>query len=98
MNQTIQANSTENETTDFPTMITVICHLMTLYAMRPCGQLASNINQHIKVLLDSSATDSLGEWKSTFQQLQNRWEVIAECHAQHRLKTTTDKAHHIVSH
>lgn len=64
-------------------MITVICHLMTLYALRPCEPLATNINRHIKVVLNSSASDSLGEWKGTFEQLHTQWESIAKQHVQH---------------
>ncbi len=80
MNTVSQPNLTEKEIVDFPTLITVICHLMTLYALRPCEPLASNINRHIKVVLNSSASDSLGEWKSSFEQLLSQWESIAKRH------------------
>lgn len=83
MNEAFQVNLIEKETVDFPTVITVICHLMTLYALQPCEPLASNINRHIKVILNSSASDSLGEWKGAFEQLLSQWESIAKRHVQH---------------
>lgn len=82
MNTVSQPNLTEKEIVDFPTVITIICHLMTLYALRPCEPLAANINRHIKVVLNSSASDSLGEWKGTFEQLLSQWESIAKGHVQ----------------
>jgi len=83
MNTTSQPNFTEKEIVDFSTVITVICHLMTLYALRPCEPLATNINRHIKVVLNSSASDLLGEWKGTFEQLFTQWESIAKQHVKH---------------
>jgi len=53
---------------------------MTLYALKPCEPLAANINRHIKVILNSSASDSLGEWAGTFRQILSMWELIAEQH------------------
>lgn len=82
MNQIKQLDVTENEVVDFPTLITVTCHLMTLYALKPCEPLASNINRHIKVILNSSAGDLLGEWKGSFRQILIQWELIATRHLQ----------------
>lgn len=81
MNPLSQLELAINEPVDFPTIITVICHLMTLYALNPCEPLAANINRHIRVILNSSARDSLGEWTSTFRQILSMWELIAEQHA-----------------
>lgn len=88
-------NPAENETVDFPTIITVTCYLMTLYALQPCESLAANINRHIKVILNSSATDSLGEWKGVFRQTHAQWGLIAE---QHQIVPTKIKPQHTVSH
>jgi hypothetical protein len=57
MSQIAESGATpEKEIVDFPTIITVICHLITLYALRPCEPIATNINRHIKVVLESSAS------------------------------------------
>lgn len=75
-----------NQHADLPTMMTIICHLMTLYAMRPCTHLATSINRHMNALLNSSESDSLGEWFSTFQQLHIQWNAIANRHNQQQLQ------------
>lgn len=93
MNQIQPLNVQENEIVDFPTIITVICHLMTLYALHPCEPLASNINRHIKVVLNSNAADSLGEWKGTFRQIHSQWELITHQHLQ-----SAKTKQHIVAH
>jgi hypothetical protein len=80
MNQTTQVCTDENEIVDFTTFAGILCHLMTLYALRPCEPLAANIHHHFKVLLNSSASDPLGEWVGTFHQLLVTWESIAEQH------------------
>ena len=87
----------ENETVDFPAIITITitCHLMTLYALQPCEPLAANINRHLKVVLNSSATDSLGEWKGVFRQIHAQWGLIAE---QHQIAAVKNKPQHAVSH
>lgn len=79
MNKIKELDVTENETVDLPTIMTVICHLMTLYALHPCEPLASNINRHIKVVLNS---DYLGEWKVVFRQINSQWERLAHQHLQ----------------
>ncbi len=48
MNKILQLDETKNDPVDILTNITVICHLMTLYALHPCEPLATNINRHIK--------------------------------------------------
>jgi len=80
MNQLSPPGLSTKESVDFASLITVTCHLMTLYALKPCEPLATNINRHIKAILNSSASDSLGEWTSTFTQLLPMWELIAEQH------------------
>ncbi len=65
-----------NQQTDFSTLITVICHLMTLYAIHPCENLASNINCHLQLLLRQHGSEALLEWQATFQQLHCQWENI----------------------
>jgi len=82
MNQITQPDVAEKETVDFLTIIIVNYHLMILYALHPCEPLAANINRHIKVVLNSSASDTLGEWKGTFRKILSQWELIAEQHLQ----------------
>ncbi len=98
MKQTIDSTIPEKETTDLPTIITVLCHLMTLYAIKPSYPLAANINQHILVLLKSPEADSLGEWKGTFRQLLIQWKSLATQHTQHQDKDQSDESHKVVSH
>lgn len=93
MNQKTEPDVTKNEIIDFPTTITIICHLMTLYAQHPCEPLATNISRHIKAILNSSASDSLGEWKDTFKQLLPQWERIADQHLQ-----SEKNKHHTATH
>lgn len=69
MNQLSQRYVAENKIVNFPTIITVICHLMTLYALNPCEPLASNINRHIKVIFSSNASNSLGSGKEFLNRL-----------------------------
>ncbi len=80
MNTPCKTDLPKKETVDFTTVITIICHVMALYTIRPCEPLAININRHIKVVLNSTASDSLGEWKGTFEQLLRQWEIIAKRH------------------
>jgi hypothetical protein len=95
MNLIDNLNQAEKEIVDFPGIITIICHLMTLYALQPCEPLAANINRHIKVVLNSSASDSLGEWKGTFRQIHMQWGMIAE---QHRIASAKNQSQQTVSH
>jgi len=80
MNKILQLDETKNDPVDILTNITVICHLMTLYALHPCEPLATNINRHIKFILNSSVSESLGEWKGVFKQILSQWEQIADQH------------------
>jgi hypothetical protein len=72
MKQLFEHNPSLEQSSDFPAIVTVICHLMTLYAKRPCEQLAVNITRHMNALLSTSIADSLGSWRSTFQQRKIR--------------------------
>lgn len=71
---------TEQEAVDFPSTVMAICHLMTLYALHPCESLASNINRHIRFILNSAASDTSGEYKVAFRQILSLWELIADQH------------------
>ena len=71
----------EGEAPDRSTLITVICHLMTCYAMQPCGFLAANIERHLSALLNLRAGDELGDWTMTFERLQVQWRAISDRHA-----------------
>ncbi|MCF6204752.1 MAG: hypothetical protein L3J59_13970 [Methylococcaceae bacterium] len=99
MKQEKNTSMIEKETLDFPTTVTIICHLMTLYAIKPCEPLATNINRHLAVLLESPAADSLGKWKDTFAQLLVQWKHLAKQHAKHAtIKEQTNETHQVVSH
>ncbi len=98
MKQTNDTIITEKEIVDFPTIVTILCHLMTLYAIKPCEPLATNINRHIAVLLKSPAADSLGEWKDTFSQLRVQWKYLAKQHAKHTIEEQRNETHQVVSH
>lgn len=98
MKQENDASMIEKEIVDFPTTVTILCHLMTLYAMKPCEPLATNINRHIAVLLKSPAADSLGEWKDTFGQLLVQWKYLAKQHAKHTIEEQRNETHQVVSH
>ncbi len=81
MKQLPEHKSPSEQALDLPTLVTILCHLMTCYALRPCEPLATNINRHMKVLLNSpNALEALGEWCSTFQQLHLQWVAIADRH------------------
>lgn len=71
----------EQDPQDLPTLVTFICNLMTCYATRPCMHMASAIEQHIGVLLNSPASDELGDWIVTFEKLQSQWNALSERHA-----------------
>jgi hypothetical protein len=98
MKQTIDSTIPEKETTNLVTIVTILCHLMTLYAIKPSFPLAANINHHILVLLKSPEADSLGEWKGTFRQLLTQWQSLATQHTQHQGKDQNDESHQVVSH
>jgi hypothetical protein len=95
MNLIDNLNQLDKEIVDFPCIVTIICHLMTLYALKPCEPLAANINRHMKVVLNSSAIDSLGEWEGTFRQIHMQWELIAE---QHQIASVKNKSQYAASH
>ncbi len=94
MNHLIHPEEPINETIDFTTTITVICHLMALYALKPCEPLVTNINRHIKVILNASASESLREWAGDFKQILSMWELITKNHAQ----ATQSNSQQITSH
>lgn len=86
---------TKNLAANLPTQIAIICHLMTCYTIKPRGILAINISRHMEVLLNSPAATELGEWKSTFLQLQIQWNNITQRHRQQQqqqLKNDTESA------
>lgn len=99
MNQSVEQTAIlKQDTIDFPALITVICHLMTCYALRPSEPLAVNISRHMTVLLNSTAADTLKEWRPTFRQLQRQWLILAERHAQHQLQVAIDEAKQNLAH
>ncbi len=65
------------EERDFPVRIVLITHLMTCYAIRPSGQVAHGVAEHMKVLLESTETDVLDAWFPRFEILYTHWRVIA---------------------
>jgi hypothetical protein len=77
---------------DPSTLVTIICHLMTCYAMRPSGLLASSIERHMDLLLNSRAGDELGDWITTFEQLHTQWHAISERHARIANRNETAQA------
>ncbi len=68
----------DDSVANLPRLVTIICHLMTCYAMHPCEEIAKNINRHMQVLLSSAAAIELGEWRETFLQLQIQWDAISQ--------------------
>lgn len=82
-----QTNNTEPEAVEFLKLITLICHLLTQYALYPCQPLAANISRHFNFLLNASTVDSLEEWQA-----------IEEQYSQYRIKTTHIEASPFVSH
>jgi len=89
MNQITRVAIEENDVVDFTTFAGILCHLMTLYALRPSEPLAANIQHHLNVLLNSSASDPLGEWVGTFYQLRITWESLAAQHQKDNLYAST---------
>ncbi|MCK5871710.1 MAG: hypothetical protein KAG26_02695 [Methylococcales bacterium] len=87
------SEKTEDTAANLQTLVTVICHLMTCYAMHPCEEIAANINRHMHFLLAPSMAIELGDWKSTFIQLQTQWDVITQRH-QHQKNSRTLLATH----
>lgn len=69
--------------TDLPTLISVICDLMTSYAVTPCAMLAKNVNQYLVFLLNYSSASELAEWEVALTHLQGQWETIALQHDRH---------------
>jgi len=91
MNQREQQSIQASEISNYSALLGFTCHLMTLYAMRPCVHLAENINRHMNLLLDAEFTFLQGEWKGTFQQLSTQWQLIAEQHKKQQLKNNNQK-------
>ena len=83
----------ENFADNLPTLVTIICHLMTCYAMHPCEEISNNINRHLNVLLSSNASIELGEWKSTFIQLQIQWDAITRRYQQKKNRQQRTSKH-----
>lgn len=77
---------------DPSTLVTIICHLMTCFAMRPSGLLASSIERHIDLLLNSRADNDLGDWITTFEQLHTQWHAISARHARIAYSNETAQA------
>lgn len=69
------------EAHNLPVMVTVLCNMMTCYAMRPCIHKACEIERHINALLNSPLSDELGDWTALFEKLQCQWTALSECHA-----------------
>ncbi len=86
------------ESVDYLKLLTLICHLMTQYAMYPCQPLAVNINRHFQYLLNSSAAESLGEWKSTYEQLFTQWRAIVGNHIQQHMEVVGTESRQSVKH
>ena len=78
------SEKTEDTPANLQTLITIICHLMTCYAMHPCEEIAANINRHMHFLLTPPILNELGDWKSTFIQLQLQWRAITQRHQQEK--------------
>lgn len=57
---------------DFPTLVAVISHLMTCYALHPCPILASKVAYHLRVLLATHSED-LGPWSGSIEKLYDQW-------------------------
>ncbi|MCK4493700.1 MAG: hypothetical protein KAU26_06565 [Methylococcales bacterium] len=72
------SNETKQLTANLPTLISMICNLMTCYALYPCEDVAKKINYHMNALLQSSALMDLGVWRPTFIQLQIQWDTIMQ--------------------
>lgn len=66
--------------TDLYTLMTVITHLTTCYAFRPCKPIADNIIRHLQHLQNSPSKELLGEWADNFNTLLKQWQIIAEHH------------------
>ncbi len=91
MIQIAQQSTQESEIANYSALVGFTCHLMTLYAMRPCVHLAENINGHMNLLLDAQFHSLQGEWRETFQQLTKQWQLITEQHKKQQLKENTKK-------
>ncbi|MCK5829307.1 MAG: hypothetical protein KAH20_03305 [Methylococcales bacterium] len=83
----ILPNKPKESAENLPTLLTIICHLMTCYAIRPSEVLAINIHRHMDVLLTSTTASELKEWKPTFLQLQVQWASITQRHQLQQKKT-----------
>ncbi|MGR9116709.1 MAG: hypothetical protein ACU85E_13160 [Gammaproteobacteria bacterium] len=78
--ETMRLRTDMHGNNDLYTLMTVIAHLMTCYAFRPCKPIADNINLHLQHLLNSPSKELLGEWAENFSTLLKQWQVIAEHH------------------
>lgn len=94
----LQQSPSVGKSPDLATQFTIICHLMTCYAVRPCEPIAANINRHMEALLISPAADSLGDWHGTIQQLSQQWNAITARHVKHHQKTTMAEKNSAVEH
>lgn len=72
--------STIKANTDIYTLMTVITHLTTCYAFRPCKPIADNIIRHLQHLQNSPSKELLGEWTENFNTLLKQWQIISEHH------------------
>ncbi|MCK5728526.1 MAG: hypothetical protein KAH08_04830 [Methylococcales bacterium] len=77
---------------NLPTLISIICNLMTCYAMHPCEEVAKKINRHMNALLESSSMMELGEWRPIFIQLQIQWDTIMQRYQHHDNLNTSAKS------
>ena len=78
--ETMKNTQAINVNTDIYTLMTVITHLTTCYAIRPCKPIADNIIRHLQHLLNSPSKELLGEWADNFNTLLKQWQIIAEHH------------------
>lgn len=79
-------SKTNDAVVSLPTLLTIICHLMTCYAVRPSEALAVNINRHMRLVLTSSSTSELEEFKPNFLQLQAMWDNVIQRHQSQQRK------------
>ncbi len=98
MKKVVEYEPSHGQSTDLPTLVTVICHLMTLYAMRPCEHIAANIDRHLFALLTAPAAEALGSWRGTFEKLQIQWRTIARRHALLQSQKVQEEATQSVTH
>ncbi len=98
MSQTQSATVAKEDLVDLPKLLPIICQLMTLYAMRLCEPIATNINRYLKLALNSSEVNSVGEWQNTLQQLLSQWEVISKRHNEEMLTAVNMEMKEVIAH